>query len=453
MTVIVPLGLGLPPVGGPHGELSHLDAHWRAYPPAELLQPLGEETPEAICKGYDAEREMTLTSALLKAELHSRLIRVAVASNGTMTAGLVKLQAGDKQSQLIWIADLEADAVRVVQLAFTALPDLDHLDLWAVLPGEREFESVHRPVFSLSVSRDQLADLLNSEVAPAALLSCCGCIRLDPLLLQYAIDGVTGLEVHTIAGEVLAQETLADRWVQFGAQARTSGELEAIPQNGSVAGIVEGDRAGNVVALTIDDGPEPLTTPLTLDVLRRAGVKVTFFVVGEKVEQYPELARMIVREGHEIGNHTYSHIPLSNLNPRGVWSQLRGCDVALRQACGVQPYLARPPGGDFTEATLRLMNSLGYVVTLWTANAGDWVPSQPDKIVANALVDLHPGSIILMHQGDLWSLNALPKVIAGIHQAGLRVGTVTEALGNRPITYHDPRKLVAIGQRSHIDSE
>jgi peptidoglycan/xylan/chitin deacetylase (PgdA/CDA1 family) len=452
IATVLPLSLGAPDLtGGGPGTLSHLDAHLRARPPDALIRPLGDETPKSIVKGFEPAREGALAAALLAAGLHSRVIRVGVASNGWSTMGLVKLQAGDRQSGLISIADLEQDLARVTQTAFTVLPELAHLDCWVTVPGEREFTAVHRPVVSLSVARDQVADLLDGPPDPPRLLGRCGCIRLDDLLAGYAIDGPGTAEVHRLAGDVLTGPSLQDGWTQFGAEARQSGELDDLARDGTVSAIVEGNPYGGKVALTIDDGPHPLTTPLMLDVLRREQVKATFFLVGENAEQFPELVRMIVRDGHELGNHTYSHISLSRLNPRGVWTQVRGCDRAIERACGKRPTFVRPPGGDCSELSLRVIDRLGEPTVLWTANAGDWVHPTRAEIVANALSNVRSGSIILMHQGDMWSLDALPYIIDGIRGAGLDLGTVSEVIDGEPLQQWQPADLVALARRAHVD--
>lgn len=431
--------------------VSHLGAHLQTRPPDAWMRPLGNENPRTIVKGFDREREGTLTAALLAQGLHSRLIRVGIASNGSLTAALVKLQAGDRRSDLISLADLQEDVVRVIRTSFTTLPELGHLDCWAAVPSEREFTQFHRPVYSVSVDRAWVRDKLVGGVEVSSFLDRCGAIRADALLLQCAVDGPAAFDPSPLYGDVLDSQALRERWTEFGAQANTSGELRDIPRDGPVCAVTQGSKESGIVALTIDDGPHPLTTPLVLDLLRREGARATFFVVGENAEQFPELVRMIVRDGHEIGNHTYSHIALSGLNPRGVWSQLRGCDYAIRQACGVTPKLMRPPGGNCSELALRVANHLGYTTVFWTANTGDWAQHKREVIVANGLSRVQSGSIILMHQGDLWSLEALPDIIRGIHQAGLTVGTVSDAMGRQGPPLWDPLKLVALSRLAHVD--
>jgi len=433
------------------GGLSHLAPHLEALPPARLLRPLGDEKPQSVMKGYDRARERALTDALLAAGLHSRLLKVGVASNGSLTAALVKLQAGDKRSGLFAVSDLVEDTARVVKVAFARLPEVGHLDLWATVPWQREFKPVHRPVFSVSIGREAVADLIEAPDDPEALLARCGKVRIEEALLDHAIDAADALKVRPAFGDVLAGPALDQDWLQFSAQSRSAGELSAVIADGPVRAIVRGTGDPRSACLTIDDGPHPLVTPLILDTLRRENVKATFFVVGELVEQYPELVRMIVADGHELGNHTYSHIPLSGLNPRGVWAQLRGCEVGVERACGVKMRWFRPPGGDCTEETLRASDALGYTTVLWTDNTGDWNGLRPAEIVANALQNLRGGGIILMHQDNVESMQALPSIIAGARARGLSLGTVGDVAGDAAIQAMRPADLLPLMRQSHVD--
>ncbi len=431
--------------------LSHLLPHLDVLPPARLLRPLGDERPESIVKGYDSPDERALTDALLAAGLHGRLLKVGVASNGSLTAAMIKLQAGDKQSGLFSVSDAEEDAARVITTAFTRLPALGYVDLWLTVPWLRDAQPVHRPVFSVSVARESVADLLGGADDPKALLARCGKVRLEAALLDYAIDATDLGKVRPTSGDVLAGPAIDQDWLRFSAESSSAGELSALRGDGPVPVVLSGPRSSRAVSLTIDDGPHPLVTPLMLDILRRANVKATFFVVGELVEQYPELARMIVRDGHELGNHTYSHIPLTGLNPRGVWAQLRGCEVAVQRACGVKLRWFRPPGGDCTEETLRGAQALGYTTVLWTDNAGDWRDIGSSAITANALQGLGGGGIILMHQDGVESVKALSAVIAGAQALGLSLGTVSDAAGDGSIVSMKPADLLPLMRRSHID--
>lgn len=439
-----------PETAGGNG-LSHLGAHEEAGPPEDLVRALGHEQPETIIKGLDPERERLLVAALLASGLHCRLLKVGVASNGSLTGAIVKLQAGDKQSQLFRLEDIEQDAAVVVRSAFDTLPELGHLDAWVTVPWQRDFEQVHRPVFSLSVARDSVAEHLGHPGETATLLARCGGLRLGPEFAAHAIDGPGSSQVHRLPGEVLEYEALDTVWDRLGAQARESGELDHLRAGELVPAVVRGPGGTGRVALTIDDGPRPLVTAMMLDVLQRENVKATFFLVGEKVEQYPELARMIVREGHELGNHSYSHATLTELNPRGVWTQVRGCDVALERITGVRTRWFRPPGGTCSNVGLQVIEATGHVTALWTDNTGDWRPKvTPEQIVGEALQGLRSGGIVLMHQGDMRNVEALEGFLRGARRKGLEVGTLGTLVGEGEVERHRPSELIPLMQKSKV---
>ena len=432
------------------GGLSHLDAHRMAAPPSKLLKPLGDETLAAIIKGHEPAREQALATALLGAALHCPVLKVGVASNGFLTAGIVKLQAGDKQSRLFSVCDVRDDAVLVVRTASSVLPELDHLDLWVTVPWLRDFEPVHRPVFSLSVPRERINDCLADTGNPEEVLTRCGGVRLGPEFTAHAIDGSSGLEVQTLRCDLLIDPALDTTWREFGALARDTGELDDLQRGRPVAGVISGPRGSSRIALTIDDGPRPLITPLVLDILRRANVKATFFVVGEKVEHYPELARMIVRDGHELANHSYSHIRLNELNPRGVWSQVRGCDVAVERVTGQKMQWFRPPGGMCDDLSLQVVNALGHATVLWTSNTADWSGIGAEEIVRNGLSGLRPGGVLLMHQGSLQSVAALPGLLRGIAAMELEPGPVSDLLTGNGVGQLPPDELVRMMDKSRV---
>ena len=101
------------------------------------------------------------------------------------------------------------------------------------------------------------------------------------------------------------------------------------------------------IALTFDDGPNPRTTPIILEELRKRKIKATFFLVGEKVEKHPELAKRIVEEGHDIGNHSYTHINLANLDKQGVKKEIEFTQGIIKKTTGKRPVLFRPPYGTY----------------------------------------------------------------------------------------------------------
>jgi peptidoglycan/xylan/chitin deacetylase (PgdA/CDA1 family) len=136
------------------------------------------------------------------------------------------------------------------------------------------------------------------------------------------------------------------------------------------------NRSGRpkLIALTFDDGPYPIYTPMLLDVLRDLRVPATFFLIGHDAQQWPEITRRIEADGNEIADHTYSHPNLDEETAAKVRQEiLEGRDAlwALSHDPAVRVYM-RPPHGRFTESTLQVAQSLGYSVVLWTDDSGDW---------------------------------------------------------------------------------
>jgi len=181
-----------------------------------------------------------------------------------------------------------------------------------------------------------------------------------------------------------------------------------------------------LIALTFDDGPYPIYTPMLLDVLRDLGVPATFFLIGKDAEQWPELTQRIEADGNEVGNHTYTHPNLDQENAEQVREEiLKGGDVlwALTHDPAVRT-LMRPPHGRYTERTLRIAQSLGYSVVLWTDDGGDWRTVSVQRLQRHLLEHATAPEIVLLHSGKLATIQALPYVVQRFKQAGYRFVTV-----------------------------
>ena len=192
------------------------------------------------------------------------------------------------------------------------------------------------------------------------------------------------------------------------------------------------DRSGRprLIALTFDDGPYPIYTPMLLDVLRDLRVPGTFFLIGQDAEQWPELTRRIEAEGNEIADHTYTHPDLDRETDDQVREEiLKGRDVLwdLSHDEAVRT-LMRPPHGRYTEETLRVAQALGYSVVLWTDDAGDWKTISVEKLERHLVAHATAPEIVLLHSGNLATIEALPFVVERFKKAGYRFVTVSELL-------------------------
>ncbi len=162
---------------------------------------------------------------------------------------------------------------------------------------------------------------------------------------------------------------------------------------------VTGARTGApVAAITFDDGPDPETTPAVLEVLARHGAKATFFLIGTRAAQHPELVARIVAEGHAIGNHSWDHPALPTLSAAGARDQLRRAQAAITAAApGTAVTLMRPPYGDQSLASYRAARRQGLTPVIWSVVGADWADEDGATIAARILQGLHPGAIVLLH--------------------------------------------------------
>lgn len=254
-----------------------------------------------------------------------------------------------------------------------------------------------------------------------------------------------GVSVIVGDGEVLAVEGhrgTGKRAVSVDAAGFVEGQRLLTPAGGYV--ITRGGGRSTRVALTFDDGPDDSFTGPILDTLASRHAVASFFVVGRQVQRLPELARRIVAEGHEIGNHSWSHPDFAQLSTAAVRMELAATGRVIEAATGHRPLLFRPPYiGDARPATddrlrpMAIANELGYRVAGLEIDTKDWFESDPQKIVANALSALERknGRIILLHDagGDRAStIAALGPLIDSLRARGFEPTTVAGLLDGAP---------------------
>ena len=177
---------------------------------------------------------------------------------------------------------------------------------------------------------------------------------------------------------------------------------------------------GKKIALTFDDGPSPGTTPAVLDILADFDVQATFFVLGELVEQSPDLLRRIVAEGHSLGLHGYQHRPFVLMNTGQIKGEIEWTRAAIGRAdleASVTPWL-RPPHGFKSPGVLWAAYRAGLGLAGWSIDARDYVESEPERVAQNILSRLFPGAIILLHDGlgNAATVAALPSILRGLKE-------------------------------------
>ena len=183
-----------------------------------------------------------------------------------------------------------------------------------------------------------------------------------------------------------------------------------------------------VVALTFDDGPNPATTNQALDTLSKYGIKATFFVLGKNVSGNEEILKRMKADGHVIGNHSWSHPVLSKLSLDEAKKQITDTEDALTKVLGSSSKLMRPPYGAITDD---IRNSLDLSFIMWDVDSLDWKSKNEASILTEIQRQVKNGSIILMHDIHVETVNALPKVIDYLKEQGYEFVTVPEMLHSR----------------------
>src|SRR5437016_11181180 len=186
---------------------------------------------------------------------------------------------------------------------------------------------------------------------------------------------------------------------------------------------------GPYIAMTFDDGPSATLTPKLLDILAVHRIKATFFVIGENVAEHPEIVARATREGHEIGNHSWSHPNFGKMSDQGVRSQLQRTDDAIKNATGKRPTLMRPPYGSITDREKHwIHDEFGYRIILWDVDPLDWKRPGPAVVRNRILKETRPGSIVLSHDIHPGTIEAMPSTLDALEAKGLKFVTVSELI-------------------------
>ena len=185
------------------------------------------------------------------------------------------------------------------------------------------------------------------------------------------------------------------------------------------------------IALTFDDGPHGTKTEIILDILKKHSVPATFFVLGENVEKHPDIIKREISEGHEIGNHTYSHLAISDKNISNMADEILRAENAVYEIAEYRPKLFRPPEGRCNESIASVAASLDYSVILWNIDTRDWAHTSRDNIVNMILNNIESGDIVLFHDsisGRSSTADALEIIIPRLKEKGYVFVTVSELL-------------------------
>lgn len=196
----------------------------------------------------------------------------------------------------------------------------------------------------------------------------------------------------------------------------------------------------DAIALTFDDGPCLTATPDILDLLEEHAVRATFFMIGELVRRYPDLARRVLREGHQIANHSDRHVAFRSLAPSVCKKEIEKAEQAFRSVMGVAPRFYRPPKGLINRYVIRALSDAGYYVATWSRMPGDYFRWHTAAWITRGLAQVRPGDIVVLHDGlglrpgpdRTRTLSILPGFIQGVKKRGIRFVSIADLVGLPP---------------------
>ena len=205
---------------------------------------------------------------------------------------------------------------------------------------------------------------------------------------------------------------------------------------------------GPYIAMTFDDGPNEKLTPRLLNLLAAHHIKATFFVIGQNVVEHPEIVQRAAREGHEIGNHSWSHPNLGKMSDEGVRRELQKTEDAIKSATGARPTLLRPPYGSISARQKKwIHDEFGYQIILWDVDPLDWKRPGPAVVSNRIIKETRAGSIVLSHDIHPGTIEAMPSTLNQLEAKGFKFVTVSEliakAVPETPKPHKEPSTVPA----------
>ena len=196
----------------------------------------------------------------------------------------------------------------------------------------------------------------------------------------------------------------------------------------------KGNTSEKKIALTFDDGPSKQNTEAILSILKEYNIKATFFIIGQNAEKDPDRIYRIYEEGHELGNHSYTHRYMTQLSKEETISEVQKTEDILVKITGTKPTVFRPPGGYYNDETCKIIEKMGYQNVLWSIDTRDWKMPEINQIATNVEEKAGAGDIILFHDLEdkrLPTPKALKRIIPFLIENGYEFVSVSEILKNQ----------------------
>ncbi|BAZ38867.1 polysaccharide deacetylase [Calothrix sp. NIES-4101] len=272
-----------------------------------------------------------------------------------------------------------------------------------------------------------------------ALLGITGCLGLGLMLPVIPGNSETHsketINIKDLSLPALTEESIegikSSMLTSWQKEASTKG-VRNIPQRFQGTTFVEAKLPASekVIALTFDDGPWPQSTSQILDILKKNNIKGTFFVVGQMLQEHPDMGKRVVAEGHTIANHTWHHW-YHYMNPQASAFEVDNTSNLIYKVTGVKTSLFRPPGGIKTNGPYAYAKNQKYASIMWSSDSVDYSRPSVPKLINNVMREARPGGIVLMHDGGgnrSHTVQALPQIINNLRKKGYRFVTIPELL-------------------------
>ncbi|HYM70475.1 MAG TPA: polysaccharide deacetylase family protein, partial [bacterium] len=420
-----------------------------AVPPGPVSPYITNDT-HVIGPGIVAE-EAAVWRTLVARGLAPFVVKVTVASDG-----VTKLPDG-RLARLAWVwfvygmdwtggarAAVRAVQARAYALSVTVLradPRVTRVLLTGYFHRRGRFDGRRTDAtFTAQLARARLLDG-GSDPDPGAVLAQAGDVWYGPALIAGDLveQAAEPLDPHLPAGERLGLPRLpGDRTAEsaenfhgglLASIVETKRRLQGLLFGGENQGrLWRGSPLRREIALTFDDGPSPVATPLLLSILRRYDAHATFFVIGEHARAYPYLLREMAADGDEIADHTFHHPNMTSVDDATAAQEIEAAGAVIEHGASRPPRWFRPPGGDYTDAVVAAAHRAGLGLAMWTDNSGDWALPPAKVVVERVLAHAEPGGIVLLHNGTLNTVRALPPIIVELQRRGYRLVTLSQLI-------------------------
>jgi peptidoglycan-N-acetylglucosamine deacetylase len=409
--VCIPLALaqsGSQPVSQPNPTTSSIQAPSK---PAVPLLPIQPEVPRAVQPRAPGQNNPQALNRIPTNPSIPEMKKIEYASNGFIEVAhaliLIPTSYDNPEREL-------AFAMAAVQRAFKQRPGLEEVDFSVFQKESYAGAGGPLPRMTGSILKTQLSVFLKLNIQE---LKNFDRIWLNDDRKRLALrQATTEREVAlNYSGDVSGLKKQQSKQLQL--------------EGGINEGLLfHGNPREPRIAMTFDDAPHALYTPLLLDILRRTHVRATFFCIGRNALAYPYFVRDMVKAGHEVANHTYHHVRLIGLSQAAIGEELEITNSILTGITGQPVKYFRPPGGRYSSQTLQSAFKAGLITAFWTDDPADFRNAGENVLQKNLIKHLQFGGIILLHDNVLDSIQVLPRFLKSAFERGIQVDSISGML-------------------------